>query len=105
MAETKACYIKLLTRGSNYEIAESFYNSIFCNIFKHEHLSEEFAFVLSSKEPVTLDADEPIYTSYRMHGGLKDLIDDILTDYAFGVSYEDKARDVQRIVEVIETQI
>ena len=39
-------YSQLIRGHNNFEIAETFFNSIFCAVFKHRNIRNDYAFVL-----------------------------------------------------------
>ncbi len=102
--QTKNHFIELIAEHRNFEVAETFFNSIFCQIFDHKHINDHNAFVLSSQLD-ELPKELTIYTSYRLGHGLTDLLNRILDDYAFKIPYEDRARDVRNILEVVKQKI
>lgn len=104
--EARTAYAQLVENHSNYEIAETFFNSIFCSQFQHEHIHDRYLFVKPSRP---LD-DKPlrgysIYVSYRIEKGLVNLVSRILDDFAFSVPWENKKRDVANIVNAIQEYI
>ncbi|ROS01600.1 isocitrate dehydrogenase kinase/phosphatase [Sinobacterium caligoides] len=93
--QAKRDYLTLISHHINYEIAESFFNSIYCSIFKHRHISDNEAFVLSSKMAVDPSTDFPVYRSYNTFSNVPNMIRKIIDDYPFDVAYEDLDRDIR----------
>ena len=93
--EARSAYAQLVSSHSNYEIAETFSNSIYCRIQEHSPIHDRYIFVKPSRalEDKPLP-DYGIYVRYAMAGGLVDLVSRILDDFAFTVPWEDKRRDV-----------
>lgn len=100
--QVRAAYAQLVDGHSNYEIAETFFNSIFCGLFNHEHIHDRYLFVKPSRplsdKPLK---DYTIYMSYRPQKGLVDLVTRILSDFEFSIPWENKKRDVAYIVRAI----
>ena len=48
-SRVKAVYIDLLPDYPRFEIAESFFNSVYCGLFKHRDLTPDKLFVFSSQ--------------------------------------------------------
>ncbi|MGH1470559.1 MAG: bifunctional isocitrate dehydrogenase kinase/phosphatase [Cellvibrionaceae bacterium] len=99
-------YTQLIENHSNYEIAETFFNSIFCGLFHHENIHDRYMFVKPSR-PLN---DKPlkgysIYMCYQINRGLVDLVSRILDDFEFSVPWENKKRDVANIVHAIQENI
>jgi len=104
--QARNAYAQLVQGHINYEIAETFFNSIFCCIFQHAHIHDRNLFVKASR-PIE---DKPvkeysIYLSYTLDNGTVDMASRILDDFEFSVPWEDKKRDVANIVSVVEEQI
>ncbi len=91
-------YSDLLRDYKNYKIAESFFNSIFCDIFKHRHIDGKYMFIHSSDPDGTPISGEAIYTRYPLTGSITELVSRILGDYKFAIPFQDKVRDISRIV-------
>lgn len=104
--EARTAYAQLVENHSNYEIAETFFNSIFCGQFQHENIHDRYLFVKPSRP----QDDKPlrgysIYVSYRIERGLVGLVSRILDDFAFSVPWENKKRDTANIVHAIQEYI
>ena len=102
----KIAYAQLISSHSNYEIAETFFNSIFCSMFHHKHIHDRNMFLKASRAP----DDKPlknysIYLSYTIEHGIVDLVSRILDDFEFSVPWENKKRDITNIVRIIQEQI
>jgi isocitrate dehydrogenase kinase/phosphatase len=99
--EARAVYARLIEGHNNFEIAETFFNSVYCAVFKHRKIRDEYAFVFSphgDMPPVDMSS---VYKTYRLEGTLASLLDSLLVDYAFTIPYEDKQRDIDNIVRAI----
>jgi isocitrate dehydrogenase kinase/phosphatase len=99
--EARAVYARLITGHNNFEIAETFFNSVYCAVFKHRKIRDEYAFVFSphgDMPPVDMSS---VYKTYRLEGTLASLLDRLLVDYAFTIPYEDMQRDIDNVVEAI----
>ncbi|MEX1032800.1 MAG: bifunctional isocitrate dehydrogenase kinase/phosphatase [Cellvibrionaceae bacterium] len=104
--QARNAYAQLVDNHNNYEIAETFFNSIFCGQFEHEHIHDRYMFVKPSRD---LD-DKPlkgysIYVSYSIERGLVDLVSRILDDFKFSTPWENKKRDTANIVHAIHEHI
>ncbi|WP_308365870.1 MULTISPECIES: bifunctional isocitrate dehydrogenase kinase/phosphatase [unclassified Microbulbifer] len=96
--EARATFAQLVANHSNYEIAETFFNSVFCSQFHHAHIHDSNLFVKPSRPPDDKPLrDYSIYISYSGHDGLEYMIEDILDDYGFSIPWEDKERDIANI--------
>jgi isocitrate dehydrogenase kinase/phosphatase len=100
--EAKVVYANLIEGHNNFEIAETFFNSVYCAVFKHRKIREEYAFVFSPHGDIPHSDVRSVYRSYRLDGSLETLLETLLGDYAFNLPYEDLQRDIASIVDVVE---
>jgi len=97
-SEAKEEYIKQITDHTNYEIAETFFNSVYCDLFKHKEINDEFIFVHSINPEKPSDASS-IINAYPVNGKISELVIQVLEDYQFDTPWENLERDVRNIVE------
>ena len=100
--ESKRVYENLIEGHNNFEIAETFFNSIYCAVFKHRQIRNEYAFVFSPQGDMPPTDVSKVYRVYRLQDSIASLWRTILEDYAFTIPYEDVGRDVANITGVIE---
>jgi len=93
----RARYSELVAGHNNFEIAETFFNSVYCAVFKHRKIRDEYAFVFSPLGDMPPADVSKVYRRYRLDRPLAELLDDMLTDYGFNIPYEDKERDIENI--------
>lgn len=103
--EVKSCYIELLQQRNDFELAETFYNSIYCKVFGHKQLSNEHMFVHTSIPGREISSENAVYRTYYMENGLVLLIKSMLADYSFNVPWENKKRDICNLVHYIKKNI
>ncbi len=97
--EVKIRYIRLLLNHRQPELAESYYNSVFCKLFDRQYYNSSNIFVRSSVSKEYLQADEPIYkTYYPAKNGLRKTIAAILNDTELQLPFENIQRDVRNIL-------
>ncbi|MDN6179421.1 MAG: bifunctional isocitrate dehydrogenase kinase/phosphatase [Halomonas subglaciescola] len=48
--EARTRYAELISQRLDFELAETFFNSLFCSIFHHRHIRNDWMFVYSSRE-------------------------------------------------------
>lgn len=100
--EVKRVYTRLLRDHSRPELAETFFNSVFCQLFERKYYHNDNIFVVSS-----IDRDE-LGNRYRVcmsfhprSAGLEHCIWEILSAFYFSIPYEDIDRDVNCIAEAL----
>lgn len=95
-------YAELIRGHNNFEMAETFFNSVYNAVFKHRKIRNEYAFVFSPQGDMPPADVSKVYRRYPLTGSLESLLRKLLEDYAFNIPYENLDRDVASIVEVIE---
>ncbi|MEP0202256.1 MAG: bifunctional isocitrate dehydrogenase kinase/phosphatase [Halioglobus sp.] len=103
--DIRGIYSELIRGHDNFEIAETFYNSVYCSVFKHRKIRNEHAFVFSPLGDMPPVDVSKVYRVYKLTGSLTQLFDELLSDYAFNIPYEDKARDITNIVALLESYL
>lgn len=101
-AGMKAVYSGLIDHLDTWELAETFFNSVTRRIFATVGVDPQIEFVTTDFATPPVAASSAVYRSYRQPGSVQRMIELILDDYAFGVAYEDRARDVALAVAAIE---
>ncbi|MEQ8514658.1 MAG: bifunctional isocitrate dehydrogenase kinase/phosphatase, partial [Chromatocurvus sp.] len=98
----KLVYAELVRGHNNFEIAETFFNSVYCAVFDHEQIREEFAFVFSPQADMPASDVSKVLRVYPLQNGFREAFTHLLDDYAFSIPYEDKSRDLENIVALVE---
>ena len=97
--EVKVRYIHLLLEHLQPELAESFFNSVFCRLFDRQYYNNSHIFVRSSVSREYLLSNKPTYRSYYPSvRGLPATISEILKNLGFNLPYENLQRDVRYIL-------
>jgi isocitrate dehydrogenase kinase/phosphatase len=99
--EARSSYSQLIDGHDNFEIAETFFNSVYCTVFRHRKIRDEFAFVFSPHGDMPPADVSKVYRTYRLDEPLGALLERLLGDYAFSIPYEDLNRDIENIREAI----
>ncbi len=95
--EARAHYARLIRGHNNFEIAETFFNSVYCSAFEHRRVRNEYAFVFSSQGDMPPVGDAKILRNYRAPDGVEAMFTRMLQEYAFSIPWEDAARDAASI--------
>ncbi|MDO6497844.1 bifunctional isocitrate dehydrogenase kinase/phosphatase [Photobacterium sanguinicancri] len=93
----KAAYEDLLLDYPRYEIAESFFNSVYCRIFEHRNINRDKLFVHSSQEGRLPTYPTPLTRTYFATNGTQSLFTRLFNDTPFTADWEDKTRDIDLI--------
>ncbi len=101
--DAKQAYSRLVLQRHDPELAETFFNSIYCRTFKHQGIDERKVFVHSAIPDSWRPPEIDILRHYDLGNGLVRTVNAILTDFAFEVPYENKRRDLRNIVRYLCT--
>ena len=93
----KSAYIGLIDLRYDDELAETWFNSIFCSLFSHDCISDGCMFVHTTRPSLRRHAHAAQTCSYVPESDLRGMLERILEDYRFGVPYEDLPGDVARL--------
>ena len=101
----KSAYEDLLLDYPRYDIAESFFNSVYCRIFEHRNINRDKLFVHSSQEGRIPTYPTSLTRIYNNGNGLKSVLERMLDDTPFTLSWEDKNRDIDLIVQRLQNDL
>jgi len=99
--EVKTAYITLLANHKQPDLAESFYNSVFCQLFSRQYYHNGYIFVESTA--CRLDCEQPpaIYSRHQpAKKGVFDTIKEMITSPNFDIEFENIDRDVNCLIQV-----
>jgi len=106
LVRVKQSYSELLPDYPRAEIAESFFNSVYCRIFKHRDLTAEKLFIFSEQPDCPHCAfPRPLFRRYENRGDLSGLINTLLADLPLRLEWEDSDRDVSYITHVLRAVV
>ena len=95
----KVSYMELLKVHNQPELAESFYNSIFCHLFERKYYYNAFIFVESNVEQIENISNQVIYTRYSPSElGLEQTIAIIMNKAKFNLPFVDLDRDIKSLI-------
>ena len=94
----KGAYVQLLASQPDFELAETYYNSIHRRIARDERIDETQSFVWSEFDEPPVEPPEPIYRTYPMHRDVVSAVTQILGDLDFNLPWQDLDRDVRNIL-------
>ena len=103
--ETRDIYASLVRGMTNFEIAETFYNSIFNSTFGHRWIQDDYAFVFSPQGDMPPVDVRRVVRQYRTRGDLKSAVVDLIADYRLALPYVDEQGDIERVTAVMAAAI
>ncbi len=103
--EVKQRYTTLLRNHSRPELAETFYNSVFCRMFERKYYDNDKIFIESQVNREELAARYRVYMSFQVaDGGLRNSFWEILSSFYFNLPYEDIERDSRQLEQAFMEQ-
>jgi isocitrate dehydrogenase kinase/phosphatase len=100
--EVKREYVLLISNHLQPELAETFYNSVFCALFHRDYFGNDYIFVRSAVSTEFIDSDKPSYhVYYPAKRGFRSSIKQVLLDSGFSLPFEDVDRDVRNITRAL----
>ncbi|MEW6687844.1 MAG: bifunctional isocitrate dehydrogenase kinase/phosphatase [Pseudomonadota bacterium] len=102
----KLAYIPLLHEHRQPECAETFYNSVACQVLHRRYYRNEFIFWRPAVATEHLEGEEPAYRCYYPRGGangagLRATLERIVRDFELANPFEDLRRDLRSLVRAL----
>ena len=95
LLRVKEQYTHLLPDYPRFEIAESFFNSVYCRLFDHRSLTPERLFIFTSQpERSFRSLPRPLAKNFFPDRGWEVLLSKVLTDLPLRLPWQNKARDI-----------
>jgi isocitrate dehydrogenase kinase/phosphatase len=104
-AAMKARYSGLIADREDWDLAETFLNSITRRIFSTVGLDPNIEYVDTDFESPPTVAVAPVYRAYAEYPSVADLIERVMTDYGFEVPYADLSGDAAAIAEQLTSHL
>ena len=101
----KSAYISLINLRNDDELAETWYNSIFCGLFSHDQISDGCMFIHTTRPSLRAQDRTPQTRIYQPNGDLQQALRQIFTDYSYGVGYEDLDRDLAKLEQQLRANL
>lgn len=103
-SEAKQAYTQLVFNFPNFEIAETFFNSVFADIHDHDKISDDIIYVLSSQLLEAPEAEYSIFVRYEGEG-FRETFKRILKESEFSLPGEDIELDLDCIMRVFQQEV
>lgn len=102
----KMNYIHLLLNHKQPELAETYYNSVFCHLFHRRYYNNNNIFVRSSISTEYIDTGQAAYKCYYpVTLGLRKTFIAILRSFDLNLPFEDIRRDLRNIVRTLSEHL
>lgn len=101
----KQAYISLLHEHRQPECAETFYNSVACQVLHRRHYRNEFIFWRPAVATEHLEGEQPTYRCYYpLRDGLRRTLRAIARSFELKNRWEDPNRDLRNVVHALRRQ-
>jgi len=98
-------YLRLLPEHRQPELAETYYNSVFCRLFHRTYYNNEFIFVWPVISTEHLEAETPSFRCYYpTRYGFAQVVCEILSGFGSRLPFRDGRRDVRNLTRAIRVR-
>src|SRR4051794_13137834 len=98
----KLAYIGLLHEHKQPECAETFYNSVACEVLHRRHYHNEFIFWRPAVATEHLEGESPTYRCYYpLQDGLRRTLENIAGSFSLKNSWENPRRDLRNVLRAL----
>ncbi|MFG0379836.1 bifunctional isocitrate dehydrogenase kinase/phosphatase [Pseudomonas sp. zbq_18] len=101
----KSAYISLINLRDDDELAETWYNSIFCSLFSHDQISDGCMFIHTTRPSLRAQERTPQTRIYHPRGDLQQALRQIFSDYSYGVGFENLQRDLDSLEQQLRANL
>lgn len=100
--QIKLCYMRRLSYHCQPELAETFYNSVFCRQFDLQYYTNEYIFLRNAISTDYIELSDDEEASYRCYypntRGLRKSLYQLIADQQFNLPFEDIDRDINACI-------
>jgi isocitrate dehydrogenase kinase/phosphatase len=101
----KSAYIGLINLRDDDELAETWFNSIFCGLFSHDQINDGCMFIHTTRPALRVNVRTPQTRLYEPKGNVEQALRQIFEDFSFEVGYENLQRDLQRLLKQLRESL
>lgn len=98
LINVKKAYESELLGFCRFDIAESFFNSVYCLIFSYQKIKEHRFFIKSQTKLEIKSYPQVTKKYYFSSGNYHNIFTNIISDYAFTLKWENKEKNISDIV-------
>lgn len=103
--QVKSQYQQYLVNYRRPELAETFYNSVFCKMFDRQYFDNDKIFIESGVDRQALTRRDRVFMSfYLKDGGLETCLREILSAFYFRIPYQDIERDIEHVAHAFRSR-
>jgi len=98
-------YLRLLPEHHQPELAETYYNSVFCHLFHRTYYNNEFIFVWPVISTEHLESEVPSFRCYYpVRDGFAQVVCEILSGFGFRLPFRDARSDVRHLIRAMRVR-
>jgi Isocitrate dehydrogenase kinase/phosphatase len=101
LSRVKDHYVELLPDYPRFEIAESFFNSVYCRLFEHRNMLPDKMFVQTSQPHRTHPNPRPLARVFHIENDVREPLKAILRHIPMRLPWEDLERDLDDIYQYL----
>ena len=102
--QMKNVYQKLISEHPQFELAETFYNSVIGRVFKHQKIDNDMMFVQASRCYLAGQQRHNVVNHFDTQGTIKATLKQIFEHYKFNLETENYPRDEERLISYLRDQ-
>lgn len=103
--QMKKSYARLLEGHPQFELAETFYNSVIGRIFRHRKIDDSVMFMLPSRCFLPGQDRHKIINSFDTTTTVREMYESIFKIYRFNIPFEDYERDLQHLESALRQRL
>ena len=100
----KSHYKELLSFHPQAELAETFFNSVFCRLFHRKYFNNDYIFVKSTLDAPLVPVEEEYKSYFPVIDGLKPTIKQIFAQFDFKAPFINLEHDIKHILQAFVKQ-
>jgi isocitrate dehydrogenase kinase/phosphatase len=97
----KKQYLLIINDHPQFELAETFYNSILGRIFKHQKIQDDIMFVSTGRCYLPGQNRQKIVNSFDTQGTVAEMLEAVFNTYHFNLVFENRQRDLTLLDDVL----
>lgn len=101
----KQNYLEILDQHPQFELAETFFNSVIGRVFKHESIDNDVMFVLPSRCYVPGPERSKVVNSFDTTGTVGKMMQDILAIYRFNIPFVNREADLASLDKALRNRL
>lgn len=103
--QLKEDYTELLENHPQFELAETFFNSVIGRIFKHEKIDNRVMFVLPSRCYLSGSQRPTVVNTFNTDKTVKATLQQLFSQYRFMVPFENYQRDLHNLTDAVKQRL